>query len=28
LLFIDIIHHFSKIGDHTFNVTKAISGRA
>jgi phosphate:Na+ symporter len=26
LLFIDILHNFSKIGDHTFNVTKAIVG--
>ena len=26
LLFIDILHHLAKIGDHTFNVTKAITG--
>jgi phosphate:Na+ symporter len=25
LLFIDILHNFAKIGDHTFNVTKAIT---
>ncbi|MEZ4599251.1 MAG: Na/Pi cotransporter family protein [Syntrophotaleaceae bacterium] len=28
LLFIDILHHFAKIGDHTFNVTKALSRSA
>lgn len=26
LLFIDILHNFAKIGDHTFNVTKAVTG--
>jgi phosphate:Na+ symporter len=25
LLFIDMLHHFAKIGDHIFNVTKAIA---
>ncbi len=27
LVFIDMIHSFEKIGDHTFNVTEAILGR-
>ncbi|KIH77447.1 phosphate:Na+ symporter [Geoalkalibacter ferrihydriticus] len=27
LIFIDILHSFEKIGDHTFNVTKALVGR-
>ncbi len=26
LIFIDMLHNFEKIGDHTFNVTKAIIG--
>jgi phosphate:Na+ symporter len=26
LIFIDMLHNFEKIGDHTFNVTKAIVG--
>ncbi|WP_305045623.1 Na/Pi cotransporter family protein [Geoalkalibacter sp.] len=27
LVFIDMLHSFEKIGDHTFNVTKALVGR-
>ncbi|WP_305041024.1 Na/Pi cotransporter family protein [Geoalkalibacter sp.] len=27
LIFIDMLHSFEKIGDHTFNVTKALVGR-
>ncbi len=26
LVFIDMLHSFEKIGDHTFNVTKALVG--
>jgi phosphate:Na+ symporter len=28
LIFIDMLHNFEKIGDHTFNLTKAIVGGA
>jgi phosphate:Na+ symporter len=26
LIFIDMLHNFEKIGDHTYNVSKAIVG--